>query len=75
MIIAAGKFKAQCLKIMDEVHNHHREVIVTKYGKPFVKLTGIKSTPKKSLFGLMKGSVTIHEDIIGPSGDKWDAEK
>ncbi len=74
MLIAAGKFKAQCLKIMDDVHKHHREVIVTKYGKPIVKMVGITNKTKESLFGLLKNSVVIKADIISSVGESWDAQ-
>ncbi len=75
MLIAAGKFKAQCLKIMDDVHKHHREVIVTKYGKPIIKLIGITTKSKESLFGALKNSVVVKGDIIAPIGESWDAQK
>ncbi len=74
MLIAAGKFKAQCLKIMDDVHKHHREVIVTKYGKPIVKMVGITNKTKESLFGFLKNSVVIKSDIISSVGESWDAQ-
>ena len=75
MLIAAGKFKAQCLKIMDDVHKHHREVIVTKYGKPIIKLVGITTTARESLFGALKDSVLVKGDIISPLGESWDVQK
>ena len=74
MLIAAGKFKAQCLKIMDDVHNHHREVVITKYGKPVAKLVGITAKTKESLFGLLKNSVIIKGDIISSLEESWDAQ-
>jgi antitoxin (DNA-binding transcriptional repressor) of toxin-antitoxin stability system len=39
-IIAAGKFKATCLELMDEVlENRTLTVIITKRGKPVAQLT------------------------------------
>ena len=38
MKIAAGQFKAKCLKLMDNVYKNNEEVIITKYGKPIAKL-------------------------------------
>ena len=57
MMITAGKFKAQCLKIMDDVQKNHREVIITKYGKPVAKLVGVEPKVKAPLFGFLKNSV------------------
>ncbi len=73
--IPAGQFKAKCLKIMDEVQALHREVIITKHGKPVVKLVPVEeSKNKKSLFGFMKGSVIIKGDIVKPLNVKWNAQ-
>ncbi len=75
MKIAAGKFKAKCLSIMDDIQKNHEEVTVTKYGKPVAKLVpvdGDERTP--SVFGFLKDSVSIHGDIVGPIGEKWDVE-
>src|SRR5208283_282357 len=36
--IAAGEFKAQCLAIMDRVSKSGEPVVITKHGKPMVKL-------------------------------------
>ena len=64
MMITAEKFKAKCLKIMDDVQKYDREVIITKYGKPVAKLVGVQPQTKSSLFGFMKNTVIIKEDII-----------
>ena len=75
MMITAGKFKAQCLRIMDEVHKNHREVIITKYGKPVAKLVGVSSQTKSPLFGFLKDTVIIKEDIISSINEGWDVQK
>ena len=36
--IPAGEFKAKCLKLLDEVQQKHREIIITKRGKPVARL-------------------------------------
>ena len=36
--IPAGKFKAQCLAVMDRVSQTGEPVVITKHGKPVVKL-------------------------------------
>jgi prevent-host-death family protein len=74
MTIPAGIFKAKCLKIMDDVYKHHSEVIITKHGKAIAKLVAVEKQSKKKLLGLMKGKVAIHGDIVGPSGETWDAD-
>ena len=74
MTIPAGVFKAKCLKIMDDVHKHHSEVIITKHGKAIAKLISVEAQPKRKLLGLLKGKVIIHGDIIGPTGEAWEAD-
>ncbi len=41
--IAAGAFKQGCLRILDEVAETHREVVITKRGKPVAKLVPVKA--------------------------------
>lgn len=72
-IIQAGKFKAQCLKIMDNIKITGKEIIVTKHHVPIVKLTPIV-TKDVSLFGKMAGTVHIKKDILSPIDEEWDAD-
>jgi prevent-host-death family protein len=72
MDIPAAQFKAECLKIMDEVARTGRPVVVTKHGKPIVQLVPAPK-PQKSYFGHMKGTVTIKGDILAPLDEMWSA--
>ena len=72
-IIQAGKFKAECLKIMDEVHMKKFSVIITKRNKPVAKLVAIEEGNNKPLFGRMKGTAHIKGDLTQPIGEEWDA--
>lgn len=65
--IGAGAFKAKCLSVMDEVHNGHGEVVVTKRGKPFVKIVPVKPERPESIFGFLKGKAKIVGDITEPT--------
>lgn len=40
--IPAGVFKQGCLRILDEVAEMHREVVITKRGKPVAKLVPVQ---------------------------------
>lgn len=75
MQIAAGEFKAKCLKLMDEINKTHEEILITKHGRPVAKLIPLEQKPAKPLFGALKGSVIITGDIVAPTGAKWEAEK
>ncbi|MGA2375941.1 MAG: type II toxin-antitoxin system Phd/YefM family antitoxin [Candidatus Sulfotelmatobacter sp.] len=63
--IPAGQFKAQCLAIMDKVSKTGEPVVVTKHGKPVVKLVPAKKQ-KDDIFNYMAGKVKIVGDIVGP---------
>lgn len=73
MRISAGKFKAHCLKLMDEVKDRHGDVVITKRGKPVARLVPYKETPVP-VHGFMKNTITIIGNVISPVGGKWDAE-
>jgi prevent-host-death family protein len=63
--IPAGEFKAQCLAIMDQVSKSGEPVIVTKHGKPVVKLVPAENRAD-DIFNYMAGKVKIVGDIVGP---------
>ncbi len=75
MNIAAGEFKAKCLKLMDDVQKHHEDIIITKYGKPIAKLTAIEEGAPKPLFGFLRNSVVITGNIVEPTDEKWNADE
>lgn len=60
--IAAGEFKAKCLKMMADVERTGQALIITKRGKPLVKIMPyIAEDAPKSAFGCMKGSAILQE--------------
>jgi antitoxin (DNA-binding transcriptional repressor) of toxin-antitoxin stability system len=63
--MAAGKFKAECLAVMDEVSQTGEAVLITKHGKPVAKLVA-PDNPADEVFGFMAGKVKIVGDIVGP---------
>jgi prevent-host-death family protein len=74
--VPAGEFKARCLKFMDEVRATGRPIVITKRGKPVAKLVPVEEPkPRREIFGSMKGTVTIHGDIISPIEVDWHAER
>ena len=72
--IAAGKFKATCLALLDEVQQSGEEIVITKRGKPVARLMPMDDT-RPEIFGRMKGTITILGDIVSPIGEIWDAER
>ena len=72
--IKAGVFKAKCLDLMDQVHEKHISITITKHGKAVAKLVPIDETPI-DLFGCLKNKITIHADITKPIEDEWEADQ
>ncbi|MGD0616921.1 MAG: type II toxin-antitoxin system prevent-host-death family antitoxin [Bryobacteraceae bacterium] len=70
--IAAGEFKARCLRLLDEVQHSRKEILITKRGRPVARLLPA-DTEAPALLGRMKGSIEIHGDLIASIGEVWDA--
>ena len=61
----ASTFKAKCLTVMNDVQATGEPVIVTKRGKPVVKV--IPAQPEKGgILGFMAGEFEIVGDIESP---------
>jgi prevent-host-death family protein len=73
MSVPAAIFKAECLKLMDEVARTGQPVVITRHGKPVAQLVPVPAEPK-SLFGYMKNTVTITGDVVAPARESWDAD-
>ena len=61
----ASAFKARCLSVMKDVQATGEPVIVTKRGKPVVKVVPVESE-NNDLFGFMAGKFKIVGDIEAP---------
>ncbi len=61
----ASVFKARCLSVMDDVQATGEPVVVTKRGKPVVKV--VPAEPEKNdILGFMAGEFEIVGDIESP---------
>jgi prevent-host-death family protein len=72
--IAAAKFKAQCLKVMEQVRTTREPVLITKRGQPLAKLVPAERTAD-DFIGRLEGVFTIVGDIESPIVplEDWDA--
>lgn len=61
----ASTFKARCLAVMDDVQATGEPVLVTKRGKPVVKVVPAESG-QDDIFGFMAGKFKIVGDIESP---------
>ena len=75
-MVQATEFKAKCLALIDEMERSGEPLTITRRGKPSITLTAQREAPPpiNSIFGCMKGTVTIHGDIVGPVDPDWEAQ-
>ena len=64
--VPAGFFKAHCLAVLDDVQAKKETVVITKRGKPVVKLVPVEPQGD-DIFGFLRGKVTITGDVVSPA--------
>lgn len=69
--IKAGEFKAKCLSLMDEVHDKHITITITKHGEPIAMLVPVEKVTK-DFYGCLKGTTTVKGDITSPLDTHWE---
>ena len=77
MEINAAEFRANCFKILDQVETTHKEVIITKRGKPVARLVYFAQKQKKDpLLGSMEGLVETIGDLTDPviEDEAWELD-
>lgn len=75
-MVSATEFKAKSLKLIDEMERSGEPLTITRRGKPSLTLSARRASVPlgQSMFGCMRGSVTILGDIVGPVDPDWEAE-
>jgi prevent-host-death family protein len=73
--IPAAAFKATCLELMDHVHETGTEYIVTKHGRPVVKVVPCVEPERRPLFGLLKGTVLKYERPFDSIDGEYDVNQ
>lgn len=71
--LAASKFKAQCLALIDSVAQSREPIIITKYGKPVIKIVPIDKSKDRNEKPL-KGLATYVGDIVSPIDEEWESQ-
>ncbi len=69
--IKASEFKARCLQLMDEVSQTGEPLVITKNGKPVSQLLPYRRKPS-TVFGALKGTITVKSDILPPVEEPWE---
>ena len=69
--IAAGRFKAQCLALLDEVAETGIAIVVTKRGRPVARVTPVDGERRADL----RGSIVREGDVTSPIDTSWSADR
>jgi prevent-host-death family protein len=70
--ITATQFKARCLRLLDEVAESGETLVVTKRGRPVVRVEPTRSP--RDLRGSVKYNVS-DEELVSFSVGPWDVER
>ncbi len=70
--MAAGAFKVHCLAVMDEVQAKRQTILITKRGKPVVKLVPAEKD-LDDIYDFLAGKGVVAGDVVSPaiSHDDW----
>ncbi len=64
--MAAGFFKARCLAVMDEVQAERETIVITKHGKPVVKVVPADKNAD-DIYGFLSGKGAIKGEVVAPA--------
>ena len=71
-----SQFKAEVLKILDQVAKSQEGVIITKRGKPLAQIIPYRSSDPNPMPGKLAHYLVFEKDIVSPLGEEmWDACK
>jgi len=72
--MAISKFKANALKVLNEIAKSQETVIITKRGKPIAQIVPYRKPVVKPTPGKLSDAFVFEKDIITPLGEGlWEA--
>ncbi len=74
--MAISKFKAQALKVLNEVAKSNEPIVITKRGKPMAQVIGFRKSEMKPMPGKLADAFVFEMDIVTPLGEGlWEASQ
>jgi len=74
--VTISRFKATCLRLLDDVNKTGKPLLVTRNGEP-IALVSPPPPPKKTdrWIGSMRNQIEVRGDVIAPASDEeeWEA--
>ncbi|KTT70762.1 type II toxin-antitoxin system Phd/YefM family antitoxin [Sphingomonas endophytica] len=72
-MVGITEFKAKCIALLDEMERSGESLTITRRGKPSLMLSAREVRPvRDDVIGSLKGTVTLHGDIVGPVDPDWE---
>ncbi|MBI2838474.1 MAG: type II toxin-antitoxin system Phd/YefM family antitoxin [Acidobacteria bacterium] len=71
--VKVSEFKARCLRLLQEVADSDRTIIVTKRGKPIARVIPFRRRAAP-ICGAHRGEIHVRGDIVRSGGPRWEAE-
>lgn len=68
--MTAGFFRANCLRVIDEVQAGRETVMITKRGKPVAKLVPVNAVTDE-IYDFLAGKGSIVGDVVSPAISEW----
>jgi len=72
--VTASELKANSGQVLQRVVQSRTAVTITKRGRPVARLVPVDDAPA-TLFGILRGTVTILGDIVEPIDVTWEATR
>lgn len=73
-IIGISQFKIHALEILDRISKYQESAIITKRGKPIVRIIPYRGSETKLEAGKLAHYLVFEKDIVTPLGEEiWDA--
>ena len=69
-IIKTSEFKTKCLELIGEVAESAEEIVITKNGRPFLRLAPCRERSRHP-FGRNRYKIRIRGDIVSPMPAEW----
>jgi prevent-host-death family protein len=69
--VPASVFKATCLALMERVQRDGKEIVVTKHGRPIVRVAPVRDE-QGSPWGFLAGTVAPSRDIVSADSALWE---
>jgi len=73
-VVTITRFKATCLRLLDDVNRTGRPLLVTRNGEPIALVSPPPPRPSGRWIGSLKGDIEISGDVVSPALDEKEWE-